>query len=85
MTEILIRQLRTEHQDREWVDRNGYHWAWCEDQWMYWVMEPWSEGDLPGYETWSWKPPKRQPTEFDYGPFMEALHHRAIWGKQWNK
>lgn len=94
MSNILVDALRDEHRDREWVDTYGYHWAWCSG-WM-WRFNPEVAEQyprLPGYEQYrQWHKVAdvvvNQPREgHDYGPgpFMEAVHHRAVYGKQWER
>lgn len=89
MTEILVRALRDEHQDREWVDAYGYHWAWCEDSWV-WKLSPEEAAGQPFYpNNWihpiysEWVNERREGKNYGPGPFMEALHHRAIYGRNW--
>lgn len=92
MTGILVKELHDEHRDREWVDAYGFHWAWCEDTWMW--HNPEAVIDLvDGFATrcpgGKWvKPDSPEVVNhirlgFDYGPgpFMEAVHHRAVYGR----
>jgi hypothetical protein len=96
MTEFLVEALRGEHKDREWVDAYGYHWAWCGDTWM-WRCSPEMSAQYPkspGYEQYhQWRKPeysekvneRRRDLDYGPGPFMEAVHHRAVYGRQWER
>ena len=69
LNEIMVRELREEHRDREWVAADGHHWAWVEDAWMWnlpFSSQPreWKEGTPCG------------------APFMEALHYVATRGQR---
>lgn len=93
-SDILVNALHDEHKDREWVDTYGHHWAWCENMWMrrYNPEKASQLPNAPGYENYhQWEKPAspelltEPPKGFNYGPgpFMEAVHHRAVYGKQW--
>jgi hypothetical protein len=76
MGDILVRELRDEHRDREWVDAYGYHWAWCEDAWVWHPMGgQWIRPTDPNAHNL-----RRDGHDYGPGPFMEALHYRVIYG-----
>lgn len=73
--DILVKELREEHRDREWVDQNRVHWIWCEDAWMSY--------DLPSrpYINVEWQAGDPNDASYQRWPFMEAMHARLLgWG-----
>lgn len=88
MPDFLVRELHDEHRDREWVDAYGFHWAWCEDAWLWY--RPGIEGP-PGEWVKPSDPEAVNQRRDNYlcnekpygpGPFMEAMHHRLLWGNK---
>lgn len=92
MVDILVSELRDEHRDREWVDTYGYHWMWLDDAWA-WHFAPEDVMRYPPeayYAAWhkvelGVENLPRGSSTFGPGPFMEAVHHRAVWGKDWKR
>lgn len=75
LDEILVKQLREEHQDREWVDTNGMCWVWCDGEWLIQHVNPGNYGSRDWVRATDYY--RRGPTP---APFMEALHYRATRG-----
>lgn len=80
VSDILVKTLREEHRDREWVDRLLYHWLWCEESWRVWhPMWGRKEGWAPiGEIGWNTGDVITENPTVDNGPFMEALHHKVL-------
>lgn len=80
LDEILVKELREEHRDREWVDKNGMCWVWCEGEWLIQHVSPGYGGRRewrPAAEYYHWI---EGPLEGTGSPFMEALHYRVTRG-----
>lgn len=86
MNDFLVKELRDEHRDREWVDAYGYHWAWREDAWVCRLGREAARNNFNSPNKWIDPTPYgrtpntlRDGYDFGPGPFMEAMHHRLIW------
>lgn len=91
MPDFLVNELHDEHRDREWVDAYGFHWAWCEDSWVWrlgskeaaamFYNNPWITPPGDGSVERAVVNARREGRAFGPGPFMEAMHHRLLWEK----
>lgn len=82
-TEILVRELRERHRDREWVSLDGGMYSSPDGfiqrqidagQRFLWLEDMWVTQYLHGDP---WAPIEPRP---EYGPYMEALHYRITRG-----
>lgn len=86
---FLVKELRDEHRDREWVDTYGFHWAWCEHSWVWKrPLEVSYVGATYNIEGGEWifpsspggvNLPRDGYERSGPGPFMEAMHHKLLW------